>query len=49
MIIREQLYYNKGHHEVVTFNNFVKIKQKFLQNPLDSNPGQQFLLTSSVL
>ena len=46
--IREQLYYNNGHQEVVTFIHFVKIKT-FLQNPLDLNPGQQAFLRSSAL
>ena len=32
------LYYNNGHKEVVTSIHFVKI---LLENPSDSNPGQQ--------
>ena len=42
------LYNNKEYQEVVTSIHFVKIKTTLLQNPLDSNPRQQFLLRSSV-
>ena len=47
--IREQWYYNNGHQEVVTSIYFVKIKKKYLQNPLGLNPSQQTILSSSVL
>ena len=46
--IREQLYYSNGYQEVSTSIHFVKIKTKYLQNPLDSNPGLQALLCSSA-
>ena len=46
--IREQWYYNNGLQEVMTSIYFVKIKTIFLPNSLDSNPGQQVLLRSSV-
>ena len=48
-LIREQLYYNHGHKEVVTSIYFVKIKTVVLQNPLDSKPGQHVHLRSSAL
>ena len=42
-------FWQNRHPEVVTPIHFMKLNIKYLQYPLDSNTGQQFLVASSVL